>query len=281
MIIFNKKLKTMRTYLDAVGKRNKLYSINENILTEKPPFFYYLLGLMSADGCIHTKYMFSISQSHESGKQLLELIKSELNYTGIVSLQKHDSYRLTISNVNFIKCFEEYGITQKKTLSFNLKKKLTEQEFLFFLQGYFDGDGSIGVYDNGRKQNIMYLCTSIVGTKEFINTLIEKIPIKGVITHIKRCKNLFELRFNGKKAEIFCAFLWNKNQDFISPYYKREIYENYLIKYQNKIEKRNIKNEILKLVLNGISVSEISKKFNVKPKTIWQLKYENKKRNFV
>jgi DNA-binding NarL/FixJ family response regulator len=72
-----------------------------------------------------------------------------------------------------------------------------------------------------------------------------------------------------------------KDQDFISPYYKRDIYENYLIKYQNKIEKRNIKNEILKLLLNGVSVSEISKKFNVKPKTIWQLKYENKKRNFV
>ena len=119
----------------------------------------YILGFLYADGCItdysYDKYrVLSIALSQidkDYLQQLCDIFNNELGkqYT-IKHSQNTCSYRLTIANTVLIQNLIKLGITHQKTYensSFvfdNVPTHLKQH----FIRGYFDGDGTIGIYKN-------------------------------------------------------------------------------------------------------------------------------------
>lgn len=62
-----------------------------------------------------------------------------------------------------------------------------------FIRGYFDGDGSIGLY-NRKDRNSKVLSITIAGTKNFLLGIKSFINNKG---NIGKLKNIHVLSFNG------------------------------------------------------------------------------------
>lgn len=252
------------------GKFQIKYSFNEKLGENKEKEFFYFLGLMASDGNVKNDRVFSITQSKDEGLNLLTHIKEILNSNHKISTyEKTNSHRITITSKKLVNLLGEYNVVPNKTLIFKLPK-LEEKELNFFLQGYIDGDGSIGINDNGK--NVKYLQVSFVGTKNFIDDVNEKLKIKGIVRKIKKCKNLYEIRFNGKRAVDFCKEIYSEP---ITRHYKFKKVKEFLNndEYGKKYKKYyNVKDEILLKLKEGQSVLDLHHYYKIPYKIIHQWK---------
>jgi len=254
------------------GRFTKKYVIDENFFKIKSNEFYYLIGLMSSDGNVKNHKTFSISQSNEYGKELIEFFSKLINSTYPI-YNKDNIYSLTITNSEFVKVLNEYGVKPEKTLVFELSEKINYTELKYFVQGYIDGDGSIGIYDNGK--GVKSLVVSIVGTEKFINQLNDKLTSKGNIRKIKTCKNLYEIRYNGKKALDLCYEIY---EDVI---YQSHKYNNF-VRFINddslgkKYKKYyHLKNKVIGEIKSNYDLKTLSEKYHIPIKTLYTWKYRN------
>lgn len=256
------------------GQFEKIYKINDDFYINKNKNFYYFLGLMASDGNIRNSKTFSISQSGDYGKSIIEFLKEVMGSTNpIYHYEKINCYTLSVTSTDLIKEMGSYNIVKNKTLTYELPNNLDVKNFYYFLQGYIDGDGSVGVYDNGNGVKTGVL--SIVGTERFILDVSEKLLTKGNVRKIKKCKNLYEIRFYGKKVlDIFYEIYgdvvhhshkYNKLLSFIDD-------DTVGFKYKKYYD---VKKYVIEDIKNNIPPSEISKKYNIPIKTIYTWKYRN------
>jgi hypothetical protein len=264
----------MNTKFEKPGVFAKQYTLDTEFFFDKTKEFYYFIGLMAADGNVRkNKKSFSLSQSNESGKKLIKYILKLFNSDSrIYENKKHNHFGFTITNPNIVKILNEYNILPNKTITYELPT-IPDKMLPYFIQGYIAGDGSIGVYDNGN--GIKSIVISFVGTENFILKLNELLPTKGNIRKIKKCKNLFELRFYGKKALDFGHYIY---EDICFDDYKIKIFNEFLndrvngIKYKKYYKTKPIVIEKLK---QGITPIELSKQFNIPYKTVhtWKTRF--------
>lgn len=253
------------------GQFQKEYFYDRETVEKNNTFKYYLIGLLAADGNVHNKRV-TLSQSHDHGKKLLKFVLNNLKSNHkLYHNKKTNSYSFTIFDEWLVNYLQEYNITENKTYKYQLPN--IDMNYLpYFLQGYIEGDGSIGIYDNGN--GVKYLCLNFVGTKDFIDKISNLVKIKHNITHIKRCENLYEIRFNGKFAVEFCKFVYEDiivETNKVNTFYKF-LTSNYGEKYMKYYDVKPIIINELKL---GKSVLELSKIFKVPYKTIhtWKSRY--------
>jgi len=141
----------------------------------------------------------------------------------------------------------------------------------YFIQGYIDGDGSVGTYDNGR--GVMSLTVSIVGTELFIKQLYDILKTKGNVRKIKKCNNLFEIRFYGKKSLDLYYEIYD---DVVYKSYKYYNFINFIendslgMKYKKYY---HIKDEIISKINNGVKIPQLSKEYQIPIKTLYTWKY--------
>lgn len=214
-------------------KRNKLgqiikYNINEKFFIKKTNSLFWLIGILAADGCIRNNHI-SISQSNLHGLKLIKHIKKLIEFNGKIYNYKN-SYSIQFTSNKVIKILNKYNIVQNKTLIYSLPNFKNKKEFKSFIRGYFDGDGSVGFYTNGTKT--VSLCANFVGTKQFISKVKKQLPLGYSVTHIKRAKNLYELRWYGKNAINFLNWLYEDKM--LYKYYKEKKFEQYFKIHGNK-----------------------------------------------
>lgn len=262
--------------VDKQGRFTKRYFVNEDFFTEKGFGFYYLLGLLGADGNVKNNKTFSISQSGKHGKDLINYISKLIESTYPIYYHKqNNSYCLTVTNETIVNILTEYNIIPNKTLNFTLSKKINDEYFRYFLQGYIDGDGSIGIYDNGS--GVKTPIISLVGTEEFILATHKKLKTRGNIRQIKRCQNLFEIRFYGKKVldlyfeiyhdgVIYESYKYNKLLKFVQDDTVGGRYKKYY----------SIKNEIIEQINEGVKILTLSNQYGIPIKTLYSWKYRQK-----
>lgn len=259
---------------NSKGQFQKKYKIDKNFYINKDKKFYYFLGLMASDGNVKNSKTFSISQSGENGRKIIKFINEIIGSDyPIYHNKKVDNYNLTITEPQVVKELASYNIVSNKTLTYELPVDLDGKNFNYFLQGYIDGDGSVGVYDNGN--GVKTGVVSIVGTENFITAVFNKLIVKGNVRKIKNCKNLYEIRFYGKKVldlfyEIYGDVVYNSIKyniliDFIND-------DSVGLKYKKYY---NVKNDVINDIKNNLSPSEISKKYNIPIKTVYTWKYRN------
>ena len=181
----------------------RTYKVNDKFLDIIGKEQAYFLGLMASDGCVK-KNCFSISQSGEHGLKLINDLKILLKSNAKI-YKYMNTFSINITSKKLVESLKIYNIVERKTLVYEFPNKLSKIYYKYFIRGYIDGDGCCGIYNSGTCD---YLSISFVGTKNFIKDCYNKIPISGNICKIKRCKNLYDIRYNGRKAIKLGEWIW-------------------------------------------------------------------------
>lgn len=245
------------------GQFKRKYNIkNEQCFSNINRTSAWLLGMLASDGCVK-KNVITISQSNDIGKSRIEFIKSiyDCDYPIYTSIPNKGGavYTLTITSKCMVEQLAEYNIVPNKTLSFDLSDNILDVNLQSFIQGYIEGDGTIGVY----KKNTGYelLTVILVGTLEFLNSLNDRVPVKGNVRHIKHSK-IYESRWTGKKAIQLIDWVYSDNVFEESPKYNK--YISYRESHTPKYLKYDvICNEAQELLNDGHSIMNVSKILDV------------------
>jgi len=255
-------------------KGYRKYSVDDTFLEAVGPEQAYFVGLMAADGSISKSAKaktnqfryFRLSQSGENGLKTIKYITTLIDSNcKVYADPKVNSYSFQITSVQITAKLIELGVTPNKTLTLKWPE-LNPKLYSHFLRGYFDGDGSVGIYKRGAGT---YLAASYVGTEEFIKESIKHIPVKKFsVSHIKRCKNLYQVSLNGQYAENFCKWLWNESS-FQS--YKFDIYQDWMDNYDPPYRRYAVlKSQAFLMRSDGVAVTEISEELEVPFQTIYR-----------
>ncbi len=187
-----------------IRKSQDKYSINYRALDQWNEFTAYLLGFTMADGYIKHSWgrrRENALQFELAGydKDILDKIKTHLEYEGPVIISKRGTAKLTIGNVQIINQLIEKGVPLKdKTHLAAAPEFLPSIYYKDFVRGLFDGDGSIYL-DNGQ------LVFQLLGTQR----LLEAIRQQYLPYNLGQTVTLYDRSNSG--ANIFCLKIKNKH----------------------------------------------------------------------
>lgn len=245
-------------------------SLDEKFFKKQSAKLFWFIGLLAADGSIHKKGYTSLSQSGEVGIKIMNYVKELIGYDGKLHNNKN-AHAINISNRLVSKTVEKYGVINNKTIT-HTPKNIPKRFFKSYLRGYFEGDGSVGVYDVGGSTN--FIKASFVGTKEFVEYIKPLIPDNYRERKIKRCKNLIEIRYTGQYAYLFLRWLYSNKDLYFS--YKYVIFSEWLKIDHDFIKFNKIKKKAKSLYDSGNNCMSIAKKLDVN----FQLIYKWRKNGF-
>ncbi len=226
------------------------HSFNEEFFQKESKELYFLLGLLASDGNVNDGNVISIGQSRDRGEKLISFIKDLIDYTGPIYKGKQNNHIISISSEYLKRKLHKYGIRPRKTYDFNINQNYNPLFMKYFIQGYVEGDGHIGIHSNGN--GIDYLLLEMVGTENLIMSLCSHIGDNCKVKKIERCANLFELRINGKNAEGVIKDIWEDPiypEGKLSAFSQKPEFRLYTKKYialkqeaQSIIDEKNIQN---------------------------------------
>lgn len=256
------------------GRFTRIHSVNDQFLDQIGNEQAWFLGLMAADGNIRQggRYI-TIGQSKEAGKKLMESVAAMIGFDGPIYLKKNNHHQISFTSEQMVSKMAEYGIVPNKSLVYQFPESLPAQHHAAFLRGYIDGDGSVGIYAQPRKQKLCYwLVISFVGTPEFVNRCAEIVPIKGNTRRIERASNLSEFRLTGGKAIELGRWLWADNSLPIYKQYAFDVFVSTHLSERKYTFYENAKVEALAMLARGMRPEDIAPKIGVSWQTVYNWK---------
>lgn len=214
--------------IDIINKQNET-KFNENIFDsidneEKA----YWLGFIFADGYIATiknptkpHYNFEISLQLDDEEHLQKFNKfmehKDPNHV------KCDSYRCRwiVANKHLWETLNSYGCTPRKSLTLEFPdESIFKDKSLIrhFIRGYFDGDGSIGIYNNLQNPHV-----SLLGTKEFLVKIQSYLFSEDLTLSSKNSteSNTFSLQSARTRAVTWAYILYYKSNIYLERKYQK------------------------------------------------------------
>lgn len=171
--------------IERTGNNLRKYQLNEHYFDEiNTPNKAYILGFFYADGCnIMNKSTIAMSLE-EKDREILEKIRLEIGSERELEFIEQskrkdkdnnyhykDMWRLLLFSSHMCKALEKLGMMPNKSLQLKFPEWLNEDLYSHFIRGYFDGDGSLYMY---QKKNGKYQPTlTITSTKDFCERCLE------------------------------------------------------------------------------------------------------------
>lgn len=163
----------------------------------------YYLGLLAADGWLERNSLFIDLQQKD--KELLSSLRNvvapfiPLAYYKAGKSNVDDKVRLVITSKKWRERCEELQIGYRKSLTMpNMINNIPENVRHHFIRGYFDGDGTVGVYFN-KSSNKKFCRVQFLGTESFLTGIHNSIGIPvGTISQGKDEK-IHRLTYSGKQ----------------------------------------------------------------------------------
>lgn len=230
-----------RTYTEAKQDGRK-YPCNDDFFKVQSKDMAYILGFIAADGYISAKENCISIELNVKDINLLKIIKEKTGITRPISIQTRKSGNKTATLRNWSREWKKdlahYGITNKKTFTLSPPELLAPEYRIDYIRGYFDGDGSIYLYNevNGKGHRYLGISFEIVGAskKEITWMRLELIQHYQVILHTlgveKTQQNvkIFKIRTRNKKEiqKIYNLFYSDKNSIYLQR--KKEKFETFL-----------------------------------------------------
>lgn len=197
------------------GAKSLNFDIFDVINTEEKA---YWLGFLYADGYIS-------SNTNAIGLSLclkdlthLQKYKKFVGWKGNIEIQETHQFksklkynknedllqicRIIINNKHMHDSLYNLGCVPNKSLilKFPNNKQIPEQFKLAFIRGYFDGDGTLGLYQHSKKNPNLEESLIFIGTKEFLEGIQEYLG-KGFLMPKPNCNKLtYRLSYSTKKA---------------------------------------------------------------------------------
>ena len=149
---FDRTAGAIRRILSKKGVKKRIcwhkYRIDHNFFSEWTKKSAYVLGLISADGCVNDRDKHYSVELSSKDKSLLENVKKLLNFTKNIE-KSRNTFRLRIDNKAIYEDIIKKGILPRKSKSLkfpNVPEECLDQ----FIRGFFDGDGSVYQLGDGR-----------------------------------------------------------------------------------------------------------------------------------
>lgn len=217
----------------------------------------YLLGYITADGCIAVQkerknpYTLNIT-SKDKGHlyKLRKLLGSNHKVSKKNARRKNLAYQIQIRNNPITSALMKLGIMPRKT--YNLKPLMVPKKyFADFVRGFFDGDGSVYIYNvNGTPQiKSSFVCASLEFLENFNKRLCYhmNIPLKNV--HIKqpgKGKTMiqYSINFYIDDREKLARFMYNNVSPNAYLQRKQTIFEKWKSKKRRHFIKKNYPSKI-------------------------------------
>lgn len=226
----------------GVGGAKRKYTLNEDYfekLDSKDKA--YFLGFIYADGFITKKSqgqnILGLTLAEE---EPLEKFKKYINCNKPIGVYKKvNSYsdksiehKLALISDKLVSDIEKLGVIERKSLILtfpDLPKDLVPH----FIRGYFDGDGSVFLHKDSRKDyNNLYLGINICGTKEFLEKLITYLPFIEndlcICKELRKETNCWNIKFNSNIRSLNLYHYMYKDCDDLYLSRKREKFENFI-----------------------------------------------------
>lgn len=206
----------------------------------------YVLGFFIADGCItlskgreNNPYTFNItSKDLEHLQEICKVLHSNYKISKKSGSSKSIAYQIQIRNSVIAKDLINLGIYPRKT--YNLKPvKVPEEYFADFVRGFFDGDGSVYIYNVNKVAQIKssFVCTSLDFITDFNTRLCRALHIPEKSIHKTADKKGFMTQYSNcfyiDDSEKLAKFMYGNDASLYLER-KREIFKKWEL-----IEKRN------------------------------------------
>lgn len=237
--ILNIPEKPIREFLRTEGLlrevgRTKLYTCNDNyfhnITTEHQA---YWLGVLFADGNVSKKIETQSGLIILSSKdtEWIELFKQDINYTGKIYEETHNVFHKTISKVKISSdpMFSDLinlGCVPAKSLIIRIPA-ISENLIRHFIRGYFDGDGTVGVYKNSSKENTKTLRSGFCsGSKEFLEAIMCFLPTNNRNVKKQSNRNIYTINLSVNDSISLYKYLYTDSTICLQR--KREKFESFI-----------------------------------------------------
>ena len=218
--------KILKEYNIEIYKRHQIYNdgLIENYFENiDSPNKAYLLGLLITDGCVFTPKQGTpriMLQLSKKDKDMVDAFKEEHKAPRKITIGKRDnSSSISITSRKMALDLSKYGVIPHKTFC-TIFPDIDKRFYPDFIRGVFDGDGSLVVRKNGRRD----FC--ICGTYELLNSikqiLVKELNVKDI--KVSKEDTIYTMRW-GSKTDIIKICDWIYSTDS-SLYLKRkkEIY---------------------------------------------------------
>ncbi len=218
----------------------KKISINENFFSSWSSDMSYVLGFVTADGCVGVRrirkrdnekvYYFNITSKDI---EILEKIKNSMEgqqkiYCKSNGYSKEKIYHfIQVNNQKICKDLINLGIQPRKT--YNLEPiKVPDKYFADFVRGVFDGDGTVYIYNVNSTPQIKagFVSTRLSFLAEFNKQLCENLGISTKSIHRtidKRGKEKmvqFNIHFYIDDCERLYKFMYKNASIFLDRKYR-------------------------------------------------------------
>ncbi|MED5121600.1 LAGLIDADG family homing endonuclease [Priestia megaterium] len=176
----------------------------------------YWLGFIYADGYVESSLLgFRLK---DKDLEHLNKFSRAIKFSGEAKIEEYqykDSVyklsRLTLCGKGFVESLNNWGVIQNKTLVIKFPKIQTEL-IAHFIRGYFDGDGSIGIYKDRGYNKVLFSIVS--GNEDFINKIKEYFEEKGIgRLKVRKIHNAYELRCQSLNSIVSILDIIYKDSD--------------------------------------------------------------------
>jgi len=184
----------------------------------------YWLGAMYADGCVRNdKNIFFTSKD----KDWVDSFLNAISYTGVALKEIHSVYKTDCwkANITSKQMFDDlcyHGCVPNKSLILKFPT-INEELIPHFIRGYFDGDGTVGEYQNVKNSNSKTLRSGMCsGSKEFLEELVTHLPIKN--KKLYKSTSVWTINLSVKDSISFAKYIYNNATVYLSR--KKIIFDN-------------------------------------------------------
>lgn len=186
-----------------------------NIDTEEKA---YWLGYLFADGNVNSELNKIVLSSIDYNTVFK--FKEAVKYQGNIHIETHkiykkQIYKIQITNKQMCSDLCKLGCIPNKSLIMNFPT-ITTSLLPHFIRGYFDGDGTVGIYKNSlKKENCFTLRSGFCsGSKIFIDKLVTYLPVNKK-TVKKGKSNIFFLDFSVSDSLKLYDFMYANASVFL------------------------------------------------------------------
>lgn len=190
----------------------------------------YWLGFLYADGFITSKgYQVGLTLSIKDSEHLKKY-NCFLNYSKGMNIWNSHQFgskekfnkngelmqviNTTITNQHLWESLNSKGCVPNKSLILkfpDLDIFKSKNLVIPFIRGYFDGDGTLGVYPHSKTNPNLEASLMFVGTKPFLEGIQENLGIQGFLMQKPNCGPLtYRLSYSTKKAVNVATLLYDK-----------------------------------------------------------------------
>lgn len=233
--LIGKTEKAIKVKAHKLGiKKNPIYfnhdTFNE-IMNEDDA---YWLGFMFADGYVVKRDKFSYFGIELRKSDILHLRKFNVYLNGNLRIYtrhresqiegrnvSYDTATILVTSDKIVDNLIRHGCVPRKSSVIDEPIDISDNLIIPFIRGYFDGNGSFGVYSNGQYDVVKFniSCASI----KFLEWIRGCLLCYNIKTNIVKDKNAYKLSGSSKSAKIFIDMIYNNSSTYLDRKYKKYI----------------------------------------------------------